>query len=251
MKIIYVLIGCLLFVSCSTSDELENSEISQSAIVEYVWQTKGPDYSDEALETLIESWNRKVTEAGYEMIGANILTPSYQPDTHDFVWVMRWPSKEARDYAWDHFQKNYDEEWNQERKNIFSDNNEDVYAFTPTLGREMKEGNGRTYEAEFVSCNYNEGFGEDDLMNFRKDFGDYLDADEKENGEGTFWYVMLEPLFEPTSNVQHSDYLWLNIWGSQEDKEEGYSRYSETNLQAQADKYSTCERFPHRGRVIR
>ena len=88
-------------------------------------------------------------------------------------------------------------------------------------------------------------------MNFRKDFGDYLDADEKENGEGTFWYVMLEPLFEPTSNVQHSDYLWLNIWGSQEDKEEGYSRYSKTNLQAQADKYSTCERFPHRGRIIR
>ena len=36
------------------------------------------------------------------------------------------------------FQKNYDEEWNQERANIFSDNDEDVYAFTPALGREMR-----------------------------------------------------------------------------------------------------------------
>ena len=72
-----------------------------------------------------------------------------------------------------------------------------------------------------------------------------------ENGEGTFWYVMLDPLFEPTSNVQHSDYFWLNIWGSQKDKEEGYARYADTDLQNQADSFSTCERFPHSGRAIR
>lgn len=251
MKIVYLFIGCFLLAGCSTSDEAENSTNTQTGVVEYIWQTKGPDFSEEALEILIESWNQKVTEGGYEMVGANILTPNYQPETHDFVWVLRWPSMEARDYAWDHFQKNYDDEWNRERNNIFSDNDEDVYAFTPTLGREMKVGNGETYEAEFVSCNYNEGFGKDDLMTFRKDFGDYLDTDEMENGEGTFWYVMLDPLFEPTTNVQGSDYLWLNIWGSQEDKDEGYSRYSQTNLQAQADRFSTCERFPHSGRIIR
>ena len=251
MKILFVLMGVLLLSACNTSDQPNDLTATQSPVVEYVWQTKGPDYSDEALESLIDSWNQKVTEGGYDMIGANILIPNYQPETHDFVWVLRWPSIEARNYAWDHFQKNYDEEWNQERKNVFSDNDEDVYAFAPSLGRTMKTGNGKTYEAEFVSCNFNEGFGEDDLMNFRKDFGDYLDADEMENGEGTFWYVMLDPLFEPTANVQGSDYLWLNIWGNQQDKEEGYARYSETNLQAQADAFSTCQRFPHSGRVIR
>ena len=72
-----------------------------------------------------------------------------------------------------------------------------------------------------------------------------------ENGEGTFWYVMLDPLFEPTANVQHTDYLWLNIWGNKEDKDSGYARYAETDLQAQADMFSTCQRFPHSGRVIR
>ena len=34
-------------------------------------------------------------------------------------------------------------------------------------------------------------------------------------------------------------------------KEDGYTRYGETNLQAQADMLSTCQRFPHSGRVIR
>ena len=71
------------------------------------------------------------------------------------------------------------------------------------------------------------------------------------HAEGTFWYVMLDPLFEPTTNVQHTDYLWLNIWGNKEDKDSGYARYAETDLQAQADMFSTCQRFPHSGRVIR
>ena len=251
MKFIYTLIGCLLLASCSTSDNSDDQNMSQSPVVEYVWQTKGPNYSDDALESLIDSWNQKVTKGGYDMIGANILVPQFQPETHDFVWVLRWPSMEARNFAWDHFEANYDQEWNEERAGIFSDNNEDVYAFSPSLGRPMKAGNGNTFEAEFNFCNYNEGFGESDLEKFRQDFGSYLDQDELENGEDTFWYVMLEPLFEPTTNVPSTDYLWLNIWGSKEDKDSGYARYAETELQNQADSFSTCQRFPHSGRVIR
>ena len=112
MKLIYALMGCLLLAACSTSDETSNSTMAQSPVVEYVWQTKGPNYSDEALESLIDSWNQKVTEGGYDMIGANILVPQFQPETHDFVWVLRWPSMEARNFAWDHFQANFDQEWN-------------------------------------------------------------------------------------------------------------------------------------------
>jgi hypothetical protein len=251
MKILYTLISILLLAGCNMSNESTDMDASQSAVVEYVWQTKGPNYSDEALEILIDSWNQKIDAGGYDMVGANILVPDFEPETHDFVWVLRWPSMEARNYAWDHFQKNYDEDWNQERAGIFSDNDEDVYAFTPTLGREMRFGNGETFEAEFNSCDFNDGYGQDDLVKFKKDFNDYIDNDEMENGEGTFWYVMLDPLFEPTSNLSHSDYLWLNIWGNQQDKEEGYAGYSETDLQKQADAFSTCVRFPHSGRVIR
>lgn len=251
MKILYTLIGVLLLTGCNMSENSNDVAEPQSAVIEYIWQTKGPEYSDEALEILIDSWNQKIDTGGYEMIGANILVPNFTPETHDFVWVLRWPSIEARNYAWDHFQKNYDEEWNQERANIFSDNDEDVYAFTPALGREMRSGNGVTFEVEFNLCDFNEGYGQDDLMKFKKDFNDYIDNDEMENGEGSFWYVMLDPLFEPTANLQHSDYFWLNIWGSQKDKEEGYERYAETDLQNQADGFSTCERFPHSGRVIR
>ena len=251
MKILYTLISILLLAGCNMSNESTDMDASQSAVVEYVWQTKGPNYSDEALEILIDSWNQKIDAGGYDMVGANILVPDFEPETHDFVWVLRWPSMEARNYAWDHFQKNYDEDWNQERAGIFSDNDEDVYAFTPTLGREMRSGNGETFEAEFNSCDFNDGYGQDDLVKFKKDFNDYIDNDEMENGEGTFWYVMLDPLFEPTSNLPHSDYFWLNIWGNQQDKEEGYAGYSETDLQKQADAFSTCVRFPHSGRVIR
>lgn len=85
MKFIYTLIGCLLLAACSTSDNSDDQSMSQSPVVEYVWQTKGPNYSDDALESLIDSWNQKVTKGGYDMIGANILVPQFQPETHDFV----------------------------------------------------------------------------------------------------------------------------------------------------------------------
>jgi ABC-type glycerol-3-phosphate transport system substrate-binding protein len=59
MKILYALIGILLLAGCNMSDESDDTVVSQSAVIEYVWQTKGPNYSDEALETLIDSWNQK------------------------------------------------------------------------------------------------------------------------------------------------------------------------------------------------
>ena len=42
MKFIYTLIGCLLLAACSTSDNSDDQSMSQSPVVEYVWQTKGP-----------------------------------------------------------------------------------------------------------------------------------------------------------------------------------------------------------------
>ena len=63
MKVIYILMGCLLITACGSSNEPVDSSAPQTAVVEYVWQTKGPNYSDEALEKLIDSWNEKVTTA--------------------------------------------------------------------------------------------------------------------------------------------------------------------------------------------
>jgi ABC-type glycerol-3-phosphate transport system substrate-binding protein len=59
MKFIYTLIGCLLLAACSTSDNSDDQSMSQSPVVEYVWQTKGPNYSDDALESLIEFMESK------------------------------------------------------------------------------------------------------------------------------------------------------------------------------------------------
>ena len=46
--------GCLLITACGSSNEQVDSGAPQTAVVEYVWQTKGPNYSDEALEKLID-----------------------------------------------------------------------------------------------------------------------------------------------------------------------------------------------------
>lgn len=77
--------------------------ISQQ-FVEYVWHEKGENFSDEALNKKIAEWNAIFDETGYDVIGANILTPRQPNEDYDFVWVMRWPSIAARDAAWAHLQ---------------------------------------------------------------------------------------------------------------------------------------------------
>ena len=52
MKIIYILMGCLLITACGSSNEQVDSGAPQTAVVEYVWQTKGPNIQMKPLKNL-------------------------------------------------------------------------------------------------------------------------------------------------------------------------------------------------------
>ena len=57
----------------------------------------------------------------------------------------------------------------------------------------------------FYFCTYNDGYSEDDLVAYQEDlnaiegFSDY------------WWYVTLEPMFEPDD--PKPDFVWLDLWG--------------------------------------
>ena len=52
-------------------------------------------------EGLGEALMRRFDDAGYKMVGANILQPLEESDQVDFIWVLRWASLEDRNAAWD------------------------------------------------------------------------------------------------------------------------------------------------------
>ena len=83
---------------------------------------------------LVNKWNNMIDSRGYEMNGANILTPRGESDA-DFIWVMLWPSMEARDSAWDDWMNSMDSEWQDAIDGIMSVDLENVYAFKPVVKR--------------------------------------------------------------------------------------------------------------------
>jgi len=249
------LVILLSLMACGTQDNdgvaVAREGSPANEVVEYVWHNKGPNFSEENLNMLVKKWNSLIDAGNYEINGANILTPRGESQA-DFIWVMLWPSMDARDAAWDDWMKNVDSEWQEMIKGIMTVDFDNVYAFKPIVKRTASVPNqSSTFENEFNFCNYNEGYGESDLEKFEMDFTNFLDETEVKDGPDGFWYVMLEPYFDGSEENPLVDYVWLSLWTDMAEKNNGYGNYGATNLPAESDRLSSCQRFSFSGRAIR
>ncbi|RZO19589.1 MAG: hypothetical protein EVA96_03635, partial [SAR86 cluster bacterium] len=103
-----IFLTLILVVSCSDSSVQESDNSSPaSPYVEYVWHSAGANFNAENLAMLITKWNDIIDSTSCEMNGANILTPTEKNENYDFVWVLLWPSVDARDACWDDWTLNH------------------------------------------------------------------------------------------------------------------------------------------------
>ena len=214
----------LALAACNSSMDDEVSVAREGSpaneVVEYVWHYEGPDFSQENLDMLVDKWNSMIDARGYEMNGANILTPRGESNA-DFIWVMLWPSMEARDVAWTDWMESVDSEWQEAIDGIMSVDFDNVYAFKPIVKRTASVPNQSSYfENEFNFCNFNEGYDENDLQKFEANFNNFLNESELKDGPDGYWYVMLEPYFEATEDNPLADYVWLSLWTNLEEKKQ-------------------------------
>ena len=163
-KILLPIVTFIIIGACSSSNNEEVSVAREGSppnqVVEYVWHYKDSNFSDEGLDMLIEKWNSMIDSRNYDMNGANILFPRGE-SAADFIWVMLWPSMEARDKAWDDWMNNLDEEWQNAINGIMKVDFDNVYAFKPIVKRTASVPNQSSYfENEFNFCNFNEGYDE-------------------------------------------------------------------------------------------
>ena len=103
-------------------------------LVEYVWHKEGPNFSEDKLNMLVDEWNNIIDDAGYKMVGANILKPLEESDQVDFIWVLRWASLEDRNAAWEDWSQNYEPQWLETIDGVMTYNTDDVYLFKTSLG---------------------------------------------------------------------------------------------------------------------
>ena len=113
----------VMLVGCGQTEEAaepaapaapaEVSAPTNDVIVDYVWNTAAPDMTDEQLADIIARWNARIDAGGYDM-SANVLKPQFETDDYDLIWVLLWPSSEAREAGWADWNANQVDDWNAE-----------------------------------------------------------------------------------------------------------------------------------------
>tara|TARA_B100001175_G_scaffold99836_1_gene84553 strand:+ start:18712 stop:19461 length:750 start_codon:yes stop_codon:yes gene_type:complete len=233
MKKITLLLTTFFLVSACSQNEPETESVS-TALVEYVWHKQGPNFNPENLKMVIGSWNTMIDEMQCSsMTGANILTPKVENDGYDLIWVMLWDSQYGRDECWDDWTENQQLNWDKTIKGIMEYDLNNVYLFKPTVGKNPNEENtSGSFVNTFYFCRYNDGYGVADLKSYQAELNNV------EGFSDYWWYVTLEPLFEPEE--PKPDFVWLDLWGSDADKISDQEIFSKTNLPDQVNKKFSC-----------
>lgn len=205
------------------------------ALVEYIWQHKGPAFSDAGLQDGAAAWTALVQEAGYDMMGAYRAMPRFESENFDFLWVIMWPSQAARDTAWADWNANHAETWAAQRGEIYSYSK--TFLFAPKPGRPptVMNDSGQGI-SEYLFCSYNEGYGADDLAAHEQRHTAFMDAYEAENGAMTYWWATLSPQFD----ADNYDFMWFNAWQTDAEREAGWAAYSASPHAEEGTKAIDC-----------
>ena len=59
---------------------------SNPPLLEYFWHSKGPNYSEENFQMLVEKWNERVDQTSCSINNASVLTPKAETENFDFIF---------------------------------------------------------------------------------------------------------------------------------------------------------------------
>ena len=233
-----------------TTPAVVDTEESSNAFVEYVWHKEGANFSREALMEKVAFWNGLIDAGEYDITRVNLLFPREASENYDFVWVMVWPSAEARDEGWAYWTANDEPSWLQEIEGVFSFDAADAYMFASTTQMQASEANTTdVFENQFNFCRYSEGKGPSDLSAFQLAHAEFLKAYEEEAGPSGYWYTLLEPTFE--TNDSTPGFVWLDLWSTAEEKTDGMAYFADSDLANALDAMASCNRTGFSGLNIR
>ena len=88
-KITLSMVVLLGLMACTSSND-ETVAVARDGqpaneVVEYVWHSKGANYSEESFALVVDKWNDLIDAQDYKMNGANILTPLVEVEGYDFI----------------------------------------------------------------------------------------------------------------------------------------------------------------------
>lgn len=254
MKLWWVGISiALLLVGCGQSQDpvapetsIEESVAANDPIVDYIWNTASADLTEDQLTDIVARWNARIDAGGYPMLGANILRPQFETADFDLIWVVLWPSSEARDAAWADWNANEVESWRAEVGDALSYQDGNIFTFKPAGGRDSdvsETPEGGTFLPSFSFCNFNEGFDLASFDAFRAKYDAWLD----EGAPSNYGYYIMEPQFEQND----ADVVWLDLYSSEAAAQSGIDSWAGSELEADWETMVTCENYSFVATAIR
>ena len=213
-------------------NNLVPAKYSNQMLVEYIWHEKGSNYSQESFASLIDTWNGMIDEMSCEMNGANILTPREENENFDFLWMIAWPSEDARDDCWFEWLNGNELEWNEAIEGIIEVNIDNAFLFDTEIGRFPKSwSESDNFIHSYFFCNYKEGADKNTLYDYRADLNAINTLSENH------WYVLLDPTFVPD---QESDFVWLDIWPDESSRNSDLEIWGSSDLPKRAEESFAC-----------
>ena len=227
----------------ATQEAVETASVDSAestVVVEYIWHKKADGFTEEDLWSHAEYWANDTAEAGDELNLAVVMTPRVENDNADFIWVLVWPTGEARDSAWANWAENREPAWLELTQNTFTYSKDNVYGFTPLSYRMASVDNDTdTGISEFIFCTYREGMGAADRLAFEGLHNAFTDAYEADAAPTSYWWAIMDPLFEPDPSNAF-DYMWVNFFANDGERDGIYAAYVESEHSSQAEQDADC-----------
>jgi len=225
----------------ASESAVESSAPSVPAMVEYVWHSKEANFSDEALKEHTDRWAGIVDEAGMDLNYAAVITPRFDNENYDFMWLMVWPTLEARDYAWKIWAERYEADWLSTSEGIFSYDGNNAFGWTPNPMRQPSVQNSSdTGVTGYIFCEYNEGMSDADLAAAGATFNAWVDTYEADSGKGSYWWGLMTPQFELPEGLE-ADYVWFNSWATEAERQAGNAAFMASGLAETFAAIATCQ----------
>lgn len=249
-----IILIALFVAACSKESSnpysaLGAEEYPQKFYMEYVPCTQGPDYSIEAFNSvMLPTWQVLLEETSSPLVSAwgLIHEDPKETDTEDGFWQLVWNSKADAASAWETW-TGYDKanEWTEKNLKILNCNTESVYSFDAYARRSVDsfgEFDTSNFSSDYQACNYNEGYGPQDLRAAIEKFEDYLNTPDANNGP--YGYIVLAP--DPDNypeGQEKPDFFWGNFNQTAEQRDTGFEQYlsNAKNVDDEFKKISTCE----------
>jgi hypothetical protein len=238
-KLALLSVPFLFIVSCSNSNEVQESKLAWDATNytlynEFMQCSAGEEYSQEALDSMIESW-RGLGLSESLLGGWGYVSESPEKSSFNNYWELSWSSKKEADAAWEEWIANEDAiAWIEQSSGILQCDGENrdgydfIFPYDPyAFGESPEDG---TFAAAFSSCRLNEGMGQEDLNKALISYNAWLDGIDQSEVTGFYAYG----IYIPEDKTQAEDFWFGNFHENLESMNLGNELWEATGGEAKA-----------------